>query len=74
MIVYLIDGVAHLFQDKVRTESYQNAIAAMAKGKIVLDIGCGSGVLSCFAALAGAKQVVAVDKADIIEHAHDIAR
>ncbi|OQV22606.1 Protein arginine N-methyltransferase 3 [Hypsibius exemplaris] len=63
-----------MLRDKVRTETYREAINAVVRGKDVLDIGCGSGVLSCFAARAGAKRVVAVDKADIIEHAHDIAR
>jgi ribosomal protein L11 methylase PrmA len=58
----------------VRTESYRKAIAVRAPDKIVLDIGCGSGVLSCFAAAAGAKNVIAVDKADIIDYAHEIAR
>ena len=31
------------------------------KGKVFLDMGCGSGVVSVFAALGGAKKVVAVD-------------
>lgn len=57
----------------MRTASYKKAISDTVNGKSVLDVGCGSGVLSCFAAEAGAKEVVAVDKADIIDYAHEIA-
>ncbi|MDO6682520.1 50S ribosomal protein L11 methyltransferase [Oceanobacter sp. 5_MG-2023] len=34
---------------------------AMVKGKTVLDIGCGSGLVAIAAAYAGAKQVIACD-------------
>jgi SAM-dependent methyltransferase len=37
------------------------------KGKVVLDIGCGTGILSMFAAKAGAKKVIGLDRADIID-------
>lgn len=43
-------------KDTVRTRTYMNAImdnAHMFKGKIVLDIGCGTGILSLFAAKVG---------------------
>jgi len=33
--------------------------------KIVLDVGCGTGILSIFAAKAGAKHVFGVDNANI---------
>jgi protein arginine N-methyltransferase 1 len=47
-----------MLKDEVRTRSYQNAIlqnAHVFKGKTVLDVGCGTGILSMFAAQAGAK-------------------
>lgn len=50
--------------DKVRTEAYQTALESnpsLIKGATVLDLGCGTGVLSLFAARAGAARVVAVD-------------
>lgn len=42
--------------------------------KLVLDVGCGTGILSMFAVKAGAKHVVAVDQSNIIYQAMDIAR
>ena len=44
------------------------------KGKVVLDIGCGTGILSMFAARAGAKQVIGIDAADIIDKARIIVK
>jgi protein arginine N-methyltransferase 1 len=43
------------------------------KDKIVLDVGCGTGILSLFAAKAGAKLVIAVDMSDVIDQAIQIA-
>lgn len=40
----------------------------------MLDVGCGTGILSMFAARAGAKHVIAVDMSDVIYQAMDIVR
>jgi len=65
-----------MLSDEVRTSSYRRAIMEntdIIEGKIVLDVGCGTSILSMFASQAGAKQVLAVDQSDIIYQAMDIA-
>lgn len=54
-----------LLKDAVRTLQYRAAIFAHAPGKVVLDLGCGSGILSIFAAQAGARQVFAVERTKV---------
>ncbi len=51
---------ATMLKDKVRTEGYRDFIydnAHLFKDKVVMDVGCGTGILSMFAAKAGAKKV-----------------
>merc|ERR1712012_1286006 len=53
-----------MLSDKVRTESYRDALLLNPDrlgGSRVLDIGCGTGILSMFSAQAGAESVVGVD-------------
>uniref|UniRef100_A0A0G4G7J9 Protein arginine N-methyltransferase domain-containing protein n=1 Tax=Chromera velia CCMP2878 TaxID=1169474 RepID=A0A0G4G7J9_9ALVE len=55
-----------MLRDRVRTLSYQRFILGnpdVFKDKIVVDVGCGSGILSMFAVQAGAKKVVALEAA-----------
>jgi protein arginine N-methyltransferase 3 len=67
-----------MLSDHVRTESYRDALLGNANslvgGRRVLDIGCGTGILSMFAAKAGAARVVGVDCSDILYSAMDIVR
>eukprot|EP00250_Pteridium_aquilinum_P019274 c24375_g1_i1 orf=642-2360(-) len=53
-----------MLSDKIRTDAYENAITRnplLLEGAVVLDVGCGTGILSLFSAKAGAKKVIAVD-------------
>jgi len=78
---YYFDSYAHfgiheeMLKDQVRTRTYQNAILQnpdLFKGKIVLDVGCGTGILSLFAAKAGAKHVYGIEMSSIAEQATQI--
>lgn len=54
-----------MLKDEVRTVTYRNAIyhnRHLFKDKVVMDVGSGTGILSMFAAKAGAKKVFAVRK------------
>ncbi|KAH8695391.1 histone H4 arginine methyltransferase RmtA [Talaromyces proteolyticus] len=64
-----------MLKDDVRTRSYRDAIYQnkhIFKDKVVLDVGCGTGILSMFAVRAGAKHVIGVDMSSIIEKARAI--
>lgn len=66
-----------MLKDEVRTLSYRNAIQnnpQLFRGKTVLDVGCGTGILCMFAARAGAKKVIGVDMSNIIDQAKEIVR
>jgi len=52
-----------MLKDEVRTLTYRNSIyhnKHLFKGKVVLDVGCGTGILCMFAAKAGAAKVIGV--------------
>lgn len=58
-----------MLSDEPRTAAYQAALLenrTLLQGATVLDVGCGTGILSLFAAKAGAAKVVAVDASEKI--------
>jgi protein arginine N-methyltransferase 1 len=78
---YYFDSYSHhaiheeMLKDEVRTRTYEMAIMQnkhLFEGKIVLDVGCGTSILSMFAAKAGAKHVYGIDCSSIVEQARKI--
>jgi protein arginine N-methyltransferase 1 len=74
---YFADLIRHddMLADHVRVDTYFEAIAKhVREGDEVVDLGTGTGLLSCFAARAGAKVVHAVEYGPIIDAARDVAK
>jgi len=60
----------NMLQDSVRTSTYQRAIVENPddfQGKVVMDLGAGSGILSFFSVQAGAEKVHAVEASSMAE-------
>ncbi|MCO5555341.1 hypothetical protein L7F22_008887 [Adiantum nelumboides] len=65
----------NMLQDYVRTGTYYAAVLENFvdfQGRVVVDVGAGSGILSLFAAQAGAKHVYAVEASNMAEHARKL--
>ncbi|XP_066348823.1 probable protein arginine N-methyltransferase 6.1 [Miscanthus floridulus] len=66
-----------MIKDRVRTDAYHTAIMRHQKfieGKVALDVGCGTGILSVFCARAGAKRVYAIEASEIAVQAREIVK
>lgn len=70
------EGYAHpsihrvMIGDRVRTDAFQRALQAQVEaGDVVVDVGAGTGVLSLFAAQAGAERVYAIERSRLAKHA-----
>jgi len=66
-----------MLNDDVRTITYATFILSnpsVFRDAVVLDVGCGTGILSLFAARAGAKKVFAVDASKIADKAEEIVK
>ncbi|CAL8263042.1 unnamed protein product [Merluccius merluccius] len=80
---YYFDSYAHfgiheeMLKDEVRTLTYRNSMyhnKHVFKDKVVLDVGSGTGILSMFAAKAGAKHVYGIECSSISEYSERIIK
>lgn len=76
---YYFDSYGHfgiheeMLKDRVRTESYRRALSPGAvRGKVVVDVGCGTGILCLFAARNGARHCYGIECAGIAEQTRKI--
>lgn len=70
-----LDEHRHYLADRPRIDALRRAIHATVRpGDVVLDLGCGTGVLGLMACEAGASRVYAVDHSGMIEIARAVAR
>ncbi|KAK6228595.1 ZN622/Rei1/Reh1 [Theobroma cacao] len=56
-----------MISDKVRTDAYREALLknpSLLNGAVVMDVGCGTGILSLFAAQGGASRVIAIEASE----------
>lgn len=61
-----------MLTDHVRMNAYYSAVMQnreLFEGKVVLDVGTGSGILAIWAAKAGASRVYAIEYTDMAKHA-----
>lgn len=71
----LLDGHRLFLSDRPRIDAFRRAIhTTIRPGDIVIDLGCGTGILGLMACEAGAARVYAIDGSGMIEIARAIAR
>ena len=70
----VLDYHLGMLHDGARMDAFRRAIhATVQPGDVVLDLGCGTGVLSFMACEAGARKVYAIEGGPVIEVAHELA-
>jgi len=64
-----------MLADAVRVATYKRAISKYVEpGSLVLDLGTGTGILSCFAAQNNPEKIYAIDHSDFIDIAKMVAK
>lgn len=66
-----------MLTDRTRMRAYYGALVGNAeqlRDKVVLDVGTGTGILSIWAAKAGARKVYAVEYTDMSKHAQELVK
>lgn len=69
-----LDEHRRYWDDHVKIDRYRRALASVIdETSVVLDLGCGTGLLGLLALQAGARRVYAVDSGSIVGLARDVA-
>ena len=72
--MYSISGYGSMMWDRVRMPAYEEALRrSVSPGCVVLDLGAGTGIMSLLACRFGARRVYAVEPADAIHLARELA-
>ena len=73
--MYGLVEYARMVADGVRMSAYAGALASAVKpGSVVVDIGAGTGIFSLMACKLGARRVFAIELADVLGAARELAR
>src|SRR5471032_1272785 len=71
----LIDEHRQYVSDRARVDAFARAIASVVRpGDVVVDLGCGTGILGLLACRAGAARVYAIDSGSMLDVARRLAR
>jgi len=72
---YSISGYGHMVSDPIRVDAYVAALAKLVRpGSVVLDLGCGTGLMAMVAARCGAARVYGIEFDEAIELARRSVR
>ncbi len=70
----VLDYHLSMLLDTKRLDAFRQAIdTTVSPGDVVVDVGCGTGILSFMACEAGARRVYAIEGAPILEVARELA-
>ena len=73
-MMYALRDYGDMIADRERFDSYSKALSKMVRpGDVVVEIGCGPGMLALLACRAGARKVYAIDSEEIVHHARELA-
>ena len=72
--MYSLGAYGSMIADRVRVDAYREALRkAVRKGSIVAEIGTGPGIFAVLACQLGAERVLAIEPAEIIQVAREVA-
>ncbi len=63
----------HMMNDESRNTFYQSEIQSRCKNKVVLDLGCGTGLLTQYALEAGAKHIYGLEQDPILQKCYEFS-